>query len=507
MMKSSYTKWVVGDKIILVLLVLLPLLAVNVFAQYGKVQGKVIDAETKEPLNSVNVVLKGEHFNSGAVTDLEGYYNILGIPPGTAVTNLDGYYNILGILPGTYEVKFLYVGYRTIEVSGVEVWSDLTTRLDEMMNPSVGDLPACRIEWERPNIVIPEEVVQEEVYDPEPVMVSSDELEQTIITANMETPIMPGKNVIYCSTFQIAWNMMQDSIIKEDILLEGNPEIARMLNKQLSTSADISEDCYVAMVDFLTQEFLDQINLVLKEKFGDQAPPEVVEDIHPGLPTFFAYAYLYKNLKFEHDFEVIPNPIYFKTTDDTIKLKAFGVPSRGERDTIRNQVTVVDYKDNNDFILKLLSKSPDDEIILAKISPKETLLETIQWVQERISLGTLGNVKNNEPVQIPKCDFNVKHSFDEFPGKLVENSGWEGWFVSKAVQWTRFRLNEKGIVLKSEARLGMRSSRSYPVTKKPRLFVFDKPFLICLRQKDGRYPYFAMWVDNGELLMGWEESE
>ena len=59
----------------------------------------------------------------------------------------------------------------------------------------------------------------------------------------------------------------------------------------------------------------------------------------------------------------------------------------------------------------------------------------------------------------------------------------------------RFRLDERGAVLKSEAYHG-------PVASKggPRQFIFDKPFLILLEREDAAQPYFALWVDNAELL-------
>jgi hypothetical protein len=34
-----------------------------------------------------------------------------------------------------------------------------------------------------------------------------------------------------------------------------------------------------------------------------------------------------------------------------------------------------------------------------------------------------------------------------------------------------------------------------------REFVFDKPFLLCLKEKEAKYPYLAIWVDNSELLV------
>jgi hypothetical protein len=41
--------------------------------------------------------------------------------------------------------------------------------------------------------------------DAEPPLVDSSSLPDTIVTPHMEQPIVPGKNILYCSTFQLAW--------------------------------------------------------------------------------------------------------------------------------------------------------------------------------------------------------------------------------------------------------------------------------------------------------------
>lgn len=449
------------------------------YASPGEIVGTLIDAVTRIPVSDAKVDVIGKRMTDSTLTDSHGSYMIMYVPPGK------------------YEVVFTRFGYKTIKVANVEVRSNSTTIIEKALAPAVIPGEVIEVEYQEPN----RSPVYEEVTDPEPKQIPSTDLKQTVISAHMEAPIEPGKNVLYCSTFQIAWNMMQDSIIKEEILLEGDPEIARMLNKQLSTAADISEDCYVAAAGFLTQGFLDSINQALQQKFGNQAPPKVEEVIIPDLPTFFAYAYLCKNLQFEPIFKVSGQPIYFKSGSDTTQLKAFEVESQEQRD----QVSVLNYRDDNDFVISLRSKSPDDEIILAKVSPQGTMLATIQSVQERMAGSPPSKVESDEPVKIPKCDFNVIHSFEQLINKDLLNPGWEGWFVSKAVQWTRFRLNEKGIILKSEARFGV-AVGAHPVdmTRRPRHFILDKPFLICLREKGGRYPYFAMWVDNPELMLKWE---
>jgi len=76
----------------------------------GKISGTVTDSKTKEPLVGVNVVLQGTTL--GASTDIEGYYVILNVPPGT------------------YTVKASYIGYSLGTITNVRINIDQTTSLD-----------------------------------------------------------------------------------------------------------------------------------------------------------------------------------------------------------------------------------------------------------------------------------------------------------------------------------------------------------------------------------------
>ncbi len=75
------------------------LLSVTVSAQKGTLQGKVIDAISKETIINVNVVVEGDE-GTGTVTDIDGYYQ-------------------LKLAPGTYNVTAKFVGYKekTLEVT------------------------------------------------------------------------------------------------------------------------------------------------------------------------------------------------------------------------------------------------------------------------------------------------------------------------------------------------------------------------------------------------------
>lgn len=83
---------------------------INLAATTGKIAGRITDATTGEPLPFVNVIIIGTTL--GAATDIDGYYSIINIPPGT------------------YSVKASAIGYTSITTQNVKVSIDLTTKVD-----------------------------------------------------------------------------------------------------------------------------------------------------------------------------------------------------------------------------------------------------------------------------------------------------------------------------------------------------------------------------------------
>ena len=69
----------------LFLLSIIYLFVNNLYSQksFSEVSGKVFDAETKEALQNVDIVLKGTQ--KGTFTDKNGYFSLKNIPEGTYV--------------------------------------------------------------------------------------------------------------------------------------------------------------------------------------------------------------------------------------------------------------------------------------------------------------------------------------------------------------------------------------------------------------------------------------
>ncbi len=78
----------------------------------GKIVGRVLDAETGEPMPGVNVLLVGTLL--GASTDLDGDFLILNIPPKT------------------YTLRASMIGFQPQVVEGLVVRADLTTRVADI---------------------------------------------------------------------------------------------------------------------------------------------------------------------------------------------------------------------------------------------------------------------------------------------------------------------------------------------------------------------------------------
>jgi outer membrane receptor protein involved in Fe transport len=79
----------------------------------GKISGRVIDAETGDPLIGANVIVEGTSLGAAA--------------------DIDGYYMILSVRPGTHSVRAMMIGYRDVIVQNVKILIDINTAVDFAM--------------------------------------------------------------------------------------------------------------------------------------------------------------------------------------------------------------------------------------------------------------------------------------------------------------------------------------------------------------------------------------
>ena len=115
-------KYVVSPLLTLALIILALSWTVTGYAQLntGKVEGTVRDKDTGAPLAGAQVTIEGTRLGN--------------------VTNADGYYFILNIPPGNKSVTFTYTGYQKTTISNLLILAGQTLTVDGNLSGTVVEL-------------------------------------------------------------------------------------------------------------------------------------------------------------------------------------------------------------------------------------------------------------------------------------------------------------------------------------------------------------------------------
>ncbi len=355
----------------------------------------------------------------------------------------------------------------------------------------------------------------------------------TIVTAHLEEKIPLGKNVLWCATFQLAWNELMD-YAGGPLTIDNSPVMVDILNRRSFISADIDAESYVALAGRISDGTLDKARKELTRKFPGQST-----DLLPIAATFppdavMMYAFLAKHLPFEYAFPRQDSICFLPDGEPAevpvSNIAAFGFsqysPSRESEVKQARQVRILwhefaktETEKAEHFVVELLTRSKEDRLILARIPPKETLGATVSEVmrlsakpntlelpsEDRAKLKALVEMLPEtesqyacllpmECLYVPLVDLDVCREYVELHGLSCRNPKLERLPWAFAMQQIQFRLDEGGAALKSEALGGLFGDAG-------RNFYFGRPFLILLLRRGASRPYFALWIGNSDLLV------
>lgn len=324
------------------------------------------------------------------------------------------------------------------------------------------------------------------------------QLQHTDVSAVLAVPHAPNTSILWCATMQLAWDQLP-GVIGGPVTLQGSPPLIADLNKSPFPPGDLDASSYVAVAGKMPA-ILATIKDELARKFHGGARPGQLPAGDDS--TIAAYAYLFKNLEFDTPLTRLKSGVRFTASDSTTTpVQAFGVNETDTRDWDKCAAQVIIWRDeaDDDFVIELKAREANDRLLIARLEPGATLKDTTDAI-----LAAAGAPAPKEPltkqerVTIPVLNFDITRSYDEVVGLSVTTPGTSGLYLSYAKQNIRFRLDERGAVLKSEGGWGVKSAVP---DKGPRSFVCDGPFAVVLLRKDASTPYFAAWVDNPEILI------
>ena len=328
---------------------------------------------------------------------------------------------------------------------------------------------------------------------PAPAPPAAVTFDRTTFAAHTRVPIEPGKNVIWCATFQLAWDAIADAVGGGRLDLGAPAPAAEVaeLNRRTFPHADLDPRSSVCVGGLVREGVLDRIRTEMGAKF----PSEPIPPISAGPEDAVGFSYLAKDLAFEFPFEDRAQPMRF--AGGTKYVRAFGLEEDAKGVAAERALGQIVWHGtpkgeafNN--VTELLLASRDDRLLLARMPAPATLEDAWQAVARTLAVGTSQVLKpDGQDLAIPMIDFDATHRFTQFVG--VPIGGTAGGSLREATQRLRFRLDKTGAVVRSDAEfvgyLGMDD------------YQFDVPMLLALLQKGAVHPYLLLWLGNDDFLV------
>lgn len=305
-------------------------------------------------------------------------------------------------------------------------------------------------------------------------------------------------NKVWVGTFNLVWNDLMNDVIGGKIEFEDGPsQLADELNKQLFTVNQLNPNSYFKIHGVATQDFRSQIENGIKQKFNENS--KVLDRVEWGNPDVYVlYAMLKKQFNYLERFPTLKENTF---GDSEEKVKYFGI----EPDTLQTSsknVEILFYNSKEDFAIKLKTKEKEEVYLYRTSGENKSFEENYQEMLDKQAQYTGDKNWNEKDVlNIPFIKISDEINYDELCGRMIK--GTEN-YIRQAFQTVDFELNNYGGSVKSEALIEVLKNA---VSKTNREFIYNDDFILYLKEEDKEKPYFALKVDNTDVLVEGDTSK
>ena len=285
-------------------------------------------------------------------------------------------------------------------------------------------------------------------------------------------------NNLWVGTLDLAWKDLEEKIGLNKIELEGKmPQIANDLNESTFSKEMLNPNDY-------------KINIERTVTNGYKID-----------------ATLNKELNFLESFDNFSDYKWtFGNSEEYIKY--FGINNASPEKMNKNVEILFYNKLNNDSLLsndmaiKLKTKE-GDEIILYRTDDKKSFDEYYEDIRAKTK-NYKGRTEFSEEdeLRIPYVNVNGMINYNQLYEKKIKNS--KGLYIYDVIQNVNFNLNEKGCNLSSKATM---VTEYMSIGSDTKLCYFQDTFIVFMKEANSDKPYFALKVDNNDILEKIEETD
>lgn len=285
-------------------------------------------------------------------------------------------------------------------------------------------------------------------------------------------------NNLWVGTLDLAWKDLEEKIGLNKIELEGEmPQIANDLNESTFSKEMLNPNDY-------------KINVERTVTNGYKID-----------------ATLNKELNFLESFDNFSDYKWtFGNSEEYIKY--FGINNASPEEMNKN-VEILFYNKlnngsllSNDMAIKLKTKE-GDEIILYRTDDKKSFDEYYEDIKAKTKnyKGRTEFSKDDE-LRVPYVKVNGMINYNQLYDKKIKNS--KGLYIYDVIQNVNFYLNERGCNLSSKATM---VTEYMGIGQDTKYCYFQDTFIIFMKEANSDKPYFALKVDNNDILEKIEETD
>ena len=286
-------------------------------------------------------------------------------------------------------------------------------------------------------------------------------------------------NNLWVGTIDLAWKELENQLGRERIDLEdGNIPIVDDLNSSTFTKDMLDENDYNITVErTLTGGY--KIDTSLN-----------------------------KELHFLEEFDNFSDNYNWTFGDSEEPIKYFGINDASSEEMNKNiEVMFFNRNDDNsaksdDFAIKLKTQE-GDEIILYRTNENKNFDEYYKDIQEKTNAYTENReFAEDDELRIPYVRVNGMIAHNELYSKYIKDTN--GLYFTDVIQNVNFYLNEKGCNLSSQVTM---VTEYLGISEDARYCYFNDQFVIFMKEANSSQPYFALKVDNTDILEKREETD
>lgn len=319
-------------------------------------------------------------------------------------------------------------------------------------------------------------------------------LDKRVITKNSYTENIGNTDInsIWTGTFQLSWNELISMLGKKIVFENYDSVLVDSLNKQYFTKDMLSEEDYYLKVSKTTKNLKKEILNDINEKWGLN-DSDILDkiDFRDDEEGYTIYSILIKEFEFLNKFDHIGA---WSFNDSKEQVEYFGV-NNNSKDILYENLEVLFYNDENDFAVKLYTKE-GEEVLLYRNRTTDNFENIYKELVDKTNNYTGEHeFGKNDVFYVPCISLDTTINYGELCGRKIEGTG---IYIKNAIQNIKFELNEKGGNLKSETAL---QDVAMSNSKNERFFEFEKNFIIFLKEENKEKPYFALKIDNTDILV------